>query len=256
MVLGECLDVSPGASCVTRFISPSVVPLVGPLVLSTILQVLSQTLSHSQEIRLNPHQASMTLLHHYPVDHQVAVMTDIKPTTTYANAEVHSSNVRFMRSSSSSLKTLNSLATDQIVVLFTPAIPSTDGYEDPFECLGRSLSKRHSRVRHVPFVTKVGLTDLHAAWIRKAGAVVVVNCDPTLLVDTKTNNNMPFQTRFATQVADTLHSIPGDSQTPLCSVYISSSVASPSDTRGYDNVVVCSSYSAANLEKAASMLMC
>jgi hypothetical protein len=198
----------------------------------------------------------MTLPYHYPADHRVATMTDIKPTTKYTNAEVRSSNVRFMCSSSSSLKALNSLPTDQIVVLFTPAIPSTDGLEDPFECLGRSLSKRHSRVRHVPFVTKVGLTDLHAAWIRKAGAVVVVNCDPTLLVDTKTNSNMPFQTKFATQVADTLRSIPGGSQTPLCNVYISASVAPPTDTRGYDNVVVCSSYSAANLEKAASMLMC
>lgn len=205
---------------------------------------------------MDPHQASITLPYHYPADYRVAKMTDIKPTTTCTNTEVHSSNVRFMRSSSSSLQTLNSLPADRIVVLFTPAIPSSDGLEDPFECLGRSLSKWHSRVRHVPFVTRVGLTDLHAAWIRKAGALVVVNCDPALLVDTKTINNMPFQTKFATQVADTLHSIPGDSQTPLCSVYISTSIAPPTDTHGYDNVVVCSSYSAANMEKAASMLMC
>jgi hypothetical protein len=205
---------------------------------------------------LDPRQPLMSLPCHYPVDLRVAIMTDIKPTTTHTNAEVHSSNVRFMRSSSSSLHTLNSLPTDQIVVLFTPAIPSSDGHEDPFECLGRSLSKRHSRVRHVPFVTKVGLTDLHAAWIRKAGAVVVVNCDPSLLIDTKTNSNMPFQTKFATQVADILHDLPGDSQIPLSSVYVSPSVAPPANTRGYDNVVVCSSYSAANMEKAASMLMC
>lgn len=198
----------------------------------------------------------MTLPYHHPVDLLVANMTDSKPTTTYTNAEVHSSDVRFMRSSSSSLKILNSLPTDQLVVLFTPAIPSADGPEDPFECLGRSLSKRHARVRHVPFVAKVGLTDLHAAWIRKAGAVVVVNCDPALLIDTKTNSNMPSQTKFAAQVADILHSIQGGSQTPLCSVYISPSVASPANSSGYDNVVVCSSYSVANMEKAASMLLC
>jgi hypothetical protein len=88
----------------------------------------------------------MTLPYHHPVDLLAANMTDSKPTTTYTNAEVHSSNVRFMRSSSSSLKILNSLPTDQLVVLFTPAIPSADGHEDPFECLGRSLSKRHARV--------------------------------------------------------------------------------------------------------------
>jgi len=198
----------------------------------------------------------MTLPCHYPADLRVTNMADVKPTTTHINAEVHSSTVRFMRSSSSSLQTLSSLPTDQLVVLFTPAIPSASGHEDPFECLGRSLSKRHARVRHVPFVAKVGLTDLHAAWIRKAGAVVVVNCDPALLIDTKTNSNMPSQTKFATQVADVLHSIHGGSQPPLCSVHINPSVASPANPNGYDNVVVCSSYSVANMEKVASMLMC
>lgn len=183
-------------------------------------------------------------------------MTDIKTITTCTNVEIHPSNVRFMQSSSSSLQTLNTLPTDQFIVLFTPAIPSTDGQEDPFECLGRSLSKWHSRVRHVPFVAKVGLTDLHVAWIRKAGAVVVVNCDPTLLVDTKTNNNMPCQAKFATQAANILHSVRGGSQVPLSGVYISPCSASPTNTSGYDNVVVCSSYSEAIMEKAASMLMC
>ena len=198
----------------------------------------------------------MSLPYHYFADLRVTNMTDSKPTTTYANTEVNSSDVRFMRSSSASLKTLNSLPTDQLVVLFTPAIPSADSHEDPFECLGRSLSKRHARIRHVPFVAKVGLTDLHAAWIRKAGAVVVVNCDPALLIDTKTNSNMPSQMKFATQVADVLHSIRGGQQTPLCSVYISPSIASPANPTSYDNVVVCSSYSVANMDKAASMLMC
>ncbi|KAI4718904.1 hypothetical protein E4T48_04834 [Aureobasidium sp. EXF-10727] len=183
-------------------------------------------------------------------------MTDIKPSSTCTNTEVNSSNVRFMRSSSSSLQTLNLLSTDQLIVLFTPAIPSTDGQEDPFECLGRSLSKWHARIRHVPFVAKVGLTDLHAAWIRKAGAIVVVNCDPTLLIDTKANSNMPCQTKFAAQVAEILHNARGGAQVPLSGVYVSTSIASPADTSNYDNVVVCSSYSAAVMEKAASMLMC
>ena len=198
----------------------------------------------------------MTLPCHYPVDLRVTNMADIKPTTACTNVEVHSSNVRFVRSSSSSLQTLSSLPTDQLVVLFTPAIPSADGQEDPFECLGRSLSKRHARVRHVPFVAKVGLTDLHAAWIRKAGAVIVVNCDPALLIDTKTNSNMPSQTKFATQVAGILHGVQGGSQIPLSSVYISPAATSPATPSGYDNVVVCSSSTVAIMEKAASMLMC
>lgn len=182
-------------------------------------------------------------------------MTDIKPTSTCTTVEIHPSSVRFMQSSSSSLHTLNTLPTDRFIVLFTPAIPSTDSQEDPFECFGRSLSKWHSRIRHVPFVAKVGLTDLHVAWIRKAGAIVVVNCDPTLLIDTKTNNNMPCQAKFATQAENILHDVRGGSQVPLSGVYISPCSASPTNTSGYDNVVVCSSYSEAIMEKAASMLM-
>ncbi|KAK6004055.1 hypothetical protein QM012_008905 [Aureobasidium pullulans] len=183
-------------------------------------------------------------------------MTDIKSIPTSTNVDVHPSHVRFMQSSSSSLQTLSTLPTDQFIVLFTPAIPSTDGQEDPFECLGRSLSKWHSRIRHVPFVAKVGLTDLHVAWIRRAGAIVVVNCDPTLLIDTKTANNMPCQAKFATQAANILHNVRGGSQVPLSGVYISPCSASATNTSGYDNVVVCSSYSEAIMEKAASLLMC
>jgi hypothetical protein len=220
-------------------------------------------------------------------------MSDIKPAPGYATAQVQSSDVRFIQSSSSSLRTLSNLPTDQLVILFTPAIPLNNddsqtqaarhvgagagagggGYQDPFEYLGRALSKRHARVRHVPFVAKVGLTDLHAAWMRKAGAIVVVNCDPSLLVDikgssTNTNTNMSLQATFATEVSEVLQSVCGgaaaaaasssssETDKPLSCIHISSSSASAAQsTRGYDNLILCSSYSTANMEKAASMLM-
>ncbi|KAI5210434.1 hypothetical protein E4T39_00289 [Aureobasidium subglaciale] len=143
----------------------------------------------------------------------------------------------------------------QLVILFTPAIPSTNGYEDPFECLGRALSKRHARVRHVPFVAKVGLTDLHAAWIRNAGAIIVVNCDPTLLIDTKAATNMSAQTKVAAGVSEMARDIRGGSRIPLSYVYVSPSDAAPANMSGYDNVVACSSYSTEIMEKAASMLI-
>ncbi|KEQ99216.1 hypothetical protein AUEXF2481DRAFT_36535 [Aureobasidium subglaciale EXF-2481] len=183
-------------------------------------------------------------------------MADIKTKLACTTTQVQSSSVRFLQSSSSSLKTLSGLPTDQLVILLTPAIPSTDGNEDPFECLGRALSKRHARVRHVPFVAKVGLTDLHAAWIRKAGAIIVVNCDPTLMIDTKAATNMSSQIKVAADVSEIAHDLHGNSQIPLSYFYISPSAAAPTNMSGYDNVVVCFSYSIANMEKAAAMLIC
>jgi hypothetical protein len=183
-------------------------------------------------------------------------MTDTETTLVQTTAQVRSSDIRFIQSSSSSLQTLSSLPTDQLIILFTPAIPSTDGHEDPFETLGRSFSKWHARVRHVPFVAKVGLTDLHVAWIRKSGAIVVVNCDPALLMNSKTNTNMPSQSKFTAQVAAVLRDNCGGSQVPLSSVCIGPSVVPPADTSGYDNVIVSCYYSKAAMEQSASMLMC
>ncbi|KAF2454484.1 hypothetical protein BDY21DRAFT_366248 [Lineolata rhizophorae] len=45
---------------------------------------------------------------------------------------------------------------------------------DPFEPLGRALSRHHRRVRHVPFVPRVGLTATHGPFVALAGAVIVV----------------------------------------------------------------------------------
>lgn len=200
---------------------------------------------------------SMSLTWQYrPVDLGTSIMADTKSTLACTTAQVQSSSVRFIQSSSSSLEALGSLPADQLVILFTPAIPREGSREDPFEVLGRALSKRHARVRHVPFVAKVGLTDLHAAWVRKAGAIIVVNCDPALLIDTKATGNMSSQTKFAAQVSDTLQALRGSSKIPLSCVHISPSSAAPASITGYDNLIVCSSYSVANMEKAASMLMC
>lgn len=207
----------------------------------------------------------MSLTWHYrPADLLFSTMTDTKTSSVVdTTAQLQSSNVRFVQSSSSSLRTLSSLATDRLIVLFTPAIPLTDahkrehGSEDPFECFGRALSKRHARVRHVPFVAKVGLTDLHVAWIRRAAAIVVVTCEPTLPADANDNSNMSGQVKFAADVSDTLSSIQGASPNiPLSCVYITPLAAAPQGTGNYENLLACSSYSVANMEKAASMLIC
>ncbi|KAF2491889.1 hypothetical protein BU16DRAFT_585060 [Lophium mytilinum] len=73
---------------------------------------------------------------------------------------------------------LRALHPSSFLVLFTPVVPppspSASPNTDPFEPLGRALAQHHARIRHVPYVPSVGMTDTHLAFLRHAGAVVVV----------------------------------------------------------------------------------
>ncbi|KAK4893251.1 hypothetical protein LTR27_008373 [Elasticomyces elasticus] len=51
---------------------------------------------------------------------------------------------------------------------------------DPFEMLGKALSKQHRRVRHVPYVPSVGFTETHDQFLEKADAVIAVSCEPEM----------------------------------------------------------------------------
>lgn len=91
-----------------------------------------------------------------------------------------------MRFSPSDLTTLRSIPPTSLVLLLTPVMTpvmakkagTTSESTDPFEFFGRELSKLHHRLRHVPYVPKVGLTKTHASFIEQAAAIIVVNCEP------------------------------------------------------------------------------
>lgn len=111
---------------------------------------------------------------------------------------------RMMRFSSSSLASLRSLPSTSLLVLLTPVL-NPAGVEkgidkssstDPFESFGRELSKLHQRLRHVPYVPKVGLTETHVAFIKHASAVVVVICEPT----SEISESLDHQQAFANEV--------------------------------------------------------
>ncbi|KAJ9666100.1 hypothetical protein H2201_003778 [Coniosporium apollinis] len=96
----------------------------------------------------------------------------------------------FLWSEDATLEALRTLSVSDVLVLFTPVIPpppegssqssardsGQDQAMDPFEPLGRALSKYHRRVRHVPYVPAVGMTQTHTAFLQRANAVVVVFC--------------------------------------------------------------------------------
>ncbi|CAK4032633.1 Hypothetical predicted protein [Lecanosticta acicola] len=85
------------------------------------------------------------------------------------------------------MASFRNLSSSGTIVLFTPVItPAGSGKAsnktsesvDPFEILGRAFSRHHRRIRHVPYVPRVGFTETHDAFLSQADAVIVVICEP------------------------------------------------------------------------------
>jgi hypothetical protein len=139
------------------------------------------------------YQEARTLFANYDVDTEPTVLpqaaSDVNRRSVKNNKlEINNSpdECKVMRSSPRSLTALRSLPPTSLVLLLTPVIIPANadkstlksGFTDPFESLGRELSKQHKRLRHVPYVPRVGMTVTHAAFIEQAAAVVVVVCEP------------------------------------------------------------------------------
>ncbi|KAE8447374.1 hypothetical protein EG329_010788 [Mollisiaceae sp. DMI_Dod_QoI] len=75
------------------------------------------------------------------------------------------------------LSHLHHLRETDVIVLLTPVVipisrDPTD-MSDPFEPLGRSLSLRHARVRHVPYTQRNGITSTHLGFIKRAHTIII-----------------------------------------------------------------------------------
>ena len=74
---------------------------------------------------------------------------------------------------------------------FMQDMPETETM-DPFEAFGRALSAYHRRIRHVPYVAKVGFTPTHEAFVDQAEAVITVVCEPDIDKDQSVSDQMNF----------------------------------------------------------------
>ena len=139
------------------------------------------------------YQETRTLLTNYDVDTQTtsqAARAALDANSGSVKKEPESNNsrseCRVMRSTLRSFTALQSLPPTSLVLLLTPVITPANldksatkaTSTDPFESLGRELSKQHHRLRHVPYLPAVGMTETHAAFIEQAAAVIVVMCEP------------------------------------------------------------------------------
>lgn len=136
------------------------------------------------------------------------------------------------------LSAIRSLPRSSNLVLFAPVVPpepepvpaegavqeppgkhgssraDADAPMDPFEPLGRALSRHHSRVRHVPYVPSVGMTTTHQTFLEHAAAVVlVVACNrsnrshPRPRFSPASGSNPPAHQQQAQQYGDRYHSL-------------------------------------------------
>ncbi|MCJ1351129.1 MAG: hypothetical protein MMC33_001111 [Icmadophila ericetorum] len=88
--------------------------------------------------------------------------------------QVYRSSIVTLQGAASPLATLPA---NSVLLLLTPKVyplNTTNQSSDPFEPLGRAISRTHPRTRHVPYSLSVGLTTTHFEFLRRAGAVIVV----------------------------------------------------------------------------------
>ena len=88
--------------------------------------------------------------------------------------------------------TLPFLPSTAVLLLLTPTVPNfyvsqqqqQQQQSDPFEPLGRAISRTHPRTRHVPYTLTTGLTSTHMAFLHRASAVILVlACASSTLID-------------------------------------------------------------------------
>ncbi|MCJ1435125.1 hypothetical protein MMC27_004495 [Xylographa pallens] len=75
------------------------------------------------------------------------------------------------------LSPIVSLPSGATILLLTPTVPPVIGLNqqsDPFEPLGRALSRSQPRIRHVPYTLSSGLSSTHLAFLDRVAAVVLV----------------------------------------------------------------------------------
>ncbi|KAF4628494.1 hypothetical protein G7Y89_g9651 [Cudoniella acicularis] len=81
------------------------------------------------------------------------------------------------RDASNWLHHIRSLQETDVIILLTPVVipinPDPTDLSDPFEPLGRSLAKRHSRIRQVPYTQRNGITSTHLGFIKRGHVIIL-----------------------------------------------------------------------------------
>jgi hypothetical protein len=133
-----------------------------------------------------------------------------------------SSNAKLVRCPEGILERLRGLNEAEVITLFTPFVPHSPSTSlmkdmDPFEPLGRALPRQ---VRHVPYRLDSGMTELHSDFLPASGAVVVVVCVTSNIVN---SNPRAFeqQVNFARSIRGNIVEIEAISGVPTILLLVS-----------------------------------
>ncbi|KAF2209171.1 hypothetical protein CERZMDRAFT_26699, partial [Cercospora zeae-maydis SCOH1-5] len=156
---------------------------------------------------------------------------------------------------------LAALASSSTIVLFTPVITptpppskaSSTANTDPFETLGRALSRHHQRIRHVPYHPKLGFTDTHDAFVSQSDAVVVVMCEPASNRDECLGDQLDFAENAHAALQESRRGKPLKLPVTLIQCGISDGTHWP-DCSAFDTVLQCHSYDAETAQHVAKRL--
>ena len=157
-------------------------------------------------------------------------------------------NCKVTRSSAESQSALRDLPSPATILLFTPVLPPAgtgkapkdETNMDPFEVFGRALIQYHKRIRHVPYVPKVGFTETHDAWISQADAVIVVVCEP----DRFKHESMSNQMDFAEATLDAVEDKEANASSAMVLVQCGEDEFRPPVDASFMSVVECTTYDA------------
>ncbi|CAG8981587.1 hypothetical protein HYALB_00009466 [Hymenoscyphus albidus] len=72
---------------------------------------------------------------------------------------------------------IKTLRETDVIILLTPVVTpisqDPNDLSDPFEPLGRSLAKRHAKIRQVPYTQRNGITSTHLGFIKRGQVIIL-----------------------------------------------------------------------------------
>ncbi|QSZ35812.1 hypothetical protein DSL72_006934 [Monilinia vaccinii-corymbosi] len=151
-------------------------------------------------------------------------------------------SVTILRDQVDSLTKIRSLRESDVLVLLTPVVVPVSrdvtDTSDPFECFGRSLAKRHAKVRHVPYTQRNGITSTHLGFIQRSHIIILCFVD---------RSGHQLQLEFA----EILFAVGG--QKP-CIILVCGDGTNMQDSIPFPTVILTSGYTAEEMEAAAAVI--
>jgi hypothetical protein len=154
----------------------------------------------------------------------------------------------------------DSPSTSEYILLLTPYLHTQPLHlehitepADPFESFGRSLSSRHTNIRHSPYVAAYGITELHKCLLDQAKGIIIVLCSAPKMKHVRLNQRLDGlmdQERFAKAISK--HMI-DELKMSVLRILVTIDVGTNIDEEYYDAVFNLKNWD--ELEKAANTLL-